>query len=445
MTAKVILIVTHAATSGQKYIFENRATCIIGRNQDCHLVLPKENRTSSRYHCLLDINPPQIRLRDFGSLNGTYINEKKLVDSETYSSEIKSDYLQYDLQHGDRVQIGNTLFRVFIESESTPNQVLSFLNTDISSKPNLLGMIKTLVGKKNRLDKDLKNIGVYKILKLLGKGMLGEVYLAQHSYTHKNVALKVMLPRILLDTDTLGVFINEIENHQILEHPHILNLEDFGYIDNLLFFAMEYCEKGNIDDLMQQYSGKLPIDLALKIILQVLDALIYSHNINISIYNLKTSNNWEKSNGLVHRNLKPTNILLTHDGDQLTAKISEYGLYKVFDLMGFGGLTLTKTPMVTPGFTPRQQIINFRNITPDLDIWSVAACLYYMLTGCFPRNFNHDPWLDVLQNKTVLIRERNADIPKKLAAVIDLALLEKPQIYFQSALEFKDALLGCGF
>ncbi|MBD2137718.1 hypothetical protein H6F32_08985 [Anabaena sp. FACHB-1237] len=64
------------------------------------------------------------------------------------ASEIKSDYLQYDLQHGDTVQIGNRLFRVFIETEHTPNQVVTFLNTDISYKSKLLGMIKTLVGKK---------------------------------------------------------------------------------------------------------------------------------------------------------------------------------------------------------------------------------------------------------------------------------------------------------
>lgn len=92
---------------------------------------------------------------------------------------------------------------------------------------------------------------------------------------------------------------------------------------------------------------------------------------------------------------------------------------------------------------PRQQVLNFKYAQPDVDIWATAACLYYMLTANFPRNFTGaDPFLVVLQNDPVPIRARNASIPQSLAEVIDLALVEKPEIYFKTAMEFKQALLS---
>ena len=89
--------------------------------------------------------------------------------------------------------------------------------------------------------------------------------------------------------------------------------------------------------------------------------------------------------------------------------------------------------MGTPAFMPRQQVLNFKAELPEIDIWATAACLYNMLTGYFPRDFTGDPWLSVLQNNPVPILQRHPGIPQKLAKVIDLALQEKPQIYFQTA------------
>ena len=95
----------------------------------------------------------------------------------------------------------------------------------------------------------------------------------------------------------------------------------------------------------------------------------------------------------------------------------------------------------TPGFIPRQQVLKFKESKPDVDVWASAACLYNMLTGDFPRNFTSDPFKDVLENDPVPILQRNGNIPKKLAEVIDLALIEKPQIYFDSAAKFKETLI----
>ncbi|MGH1394072.1 MAG: protein kinase domain-containing protein [Trichormus sp.] len=148
-----------------------------------------------------------------------------------------------------------------------------------------------------------------------------------------------------------------------------------------------------------------------------------------------------KGRGLVHRDLKPGNILLNYIDGKITAKIGDYGLAKAFDLAGLSGQTLTGSKAGTPAFIPRQQLLNFKYVQPEVDVWATAASLYNMLTGEFPRNFTGDPFLAVLQNDPVPILQRNASIPKNLAKVIDLGLVEKPEIYFKSAVDFKNSLL----
>lgn len=147
--------------------------------------------------------------------------------------------------------------------------------------------------------------------------------------------------------------------------------------------------------------------------------------------------------GLVHRDLKPANIFLQRVNNKLVAKIGDYGLSKAFELSGLSGQTLTgkRGAMGTSAFMARQQLLNCKYSQPEVDVWAAAACLYNMLTGNYPRNFGgQDPFAAVLGNSVVPIRQRDSQIPAKLAAAIDLALQEQPQIYFQNALDFNAAL-----
>jgi eukaryotic-like serine/threonine-protein kinase len=98
----------------------------------------------------------------------------------------------------------------------------------------------------------------------------------------------------------------------------------------------------------------------------------------------------------------------------------------------------------SPVTMPRQQVINFKYAKPDVDVWAMAATLYYALTGYYPRPFSRkrDPFMVVLESTPVPIRERNASIPKRLADVIDQALIDTPAITFQSAARLKQALEG---
>lgn len=439
MTAKIIMTVTQGKLQGMQYIFEERTTCIIGRAKDCNPKLPsdKEHSTISRYHCLLDINPPQICIRDFGSKNGTYVNSKKIGQRLSYQTPEegrKSNFKEYSLHSGDEIKLGQTVFKVNIGLDRDI-AADSVLNKRIPAQPqNLLENLKSFLYKREK-NQD------YTLVRLLGKGGCGEVYLAKDNQSNEFVALKVMLPDVAVSKRAVKMFLREIENTKVLQHPNVVKLIDYSYSNGLFYFTMEYCQGGSLFNLIRNNS-KLSVETGIIIILQILEGLEYTHNVEIPQIKL-ADGRFGKGKGLVHRDLKPGNIFIKQENNQLKIKIGDYGLSKAFDLAGLSGQTFTGAKAGTPFFVPRQQLLDFKYVQPEVDVWAAAACLYNMLTGTCPRDLTgDDTFLDVLENDPVPIRQRDASIPKKLAEVIDLALIEKPEIHFKSAAAFKRALLS---
>ncbi len=453
MSAKATLNITKGKLSGRQYIFDSRTICIIGRSKECTIQIPNDadHRTISRYHCLLDINPPAVRIRDFGSKNGTYVNGEKIGQrqpDQTPEAAAKLQFPEYDLNSGDEIKLGNTIFTVNIEIDLEAINIPDLLpttvkaNQDLTQPPNLKEITKRWLSLATNGDRNFPDIRGFNLIKLLGKGGFGEVYLAQHNSSGKLIALKVMLPAIAANEKAVKRFLREIENTKALQHSNVVQVMDYDFFEGLFFFTMEYCFGGTVADLMQQHGGQLTIDIAVPITLQVLNGLEYSHNAEIPCVKL-SDGGFGKGQGLVHRDLKPGNIFLTDNEGKIIAKIGDYGLAKAFDIAGLSGQTATGAKAGTPVFMPRQQLLNFKYVQPEVDIWATAACLYNMLTGAYPRDFTgNDPLLAVLQNDPVPILQRDASIPHKLAEVIDLGLVEKPEIYFKSAVDFKKALLA---
>ncbi|MEV5753735.1 hypothetical protein AB0L00_38445 [Actinoallomurus sp. NPDC052308] len=114
-------------------------------------------------------------------------------------------------------------------------------------------------------------------------------------------------------------------------------------------------------------------------------------------------------------------VLLGKRGD-------DFGLAKAFDQAGLSGLTRTGTVAGKPWYVPRQQVINFRAASPAVDTWALAACLYQVTTGHWPREFprGEDPWRVVLETPATPIRRHDPGIPRAIAEVIDHALQERP-------------------
>ena len=192
---------------------------------------------------------------------------------------------------------------------------------------------------------------------------------------------------------------------------------------------------------MTQRGGILSIDDASTITLQTLEGLHYAHNADVPCVKL-ADGRLGRGRGLVHRDIKPSNIFLSGSGPARVAKVGDYGLAKAFDAAGLSGQTRTGSLAGTPHFMPRQQVVNLKYAKPEVDVWAMAASLYNMLTGCVPRDFprGKDRWQVVLQTAPVPIRKRQASIPKRLAEVIDLALVDQPSLHFTTAAAFKQAL-----
>src|SRR5258708_6713982 len=117
MPARITLTFTQGKLTGKTIVFEERTTCIIGRGKDCYPRIPneKDHETISRHHCLLDINPPDIRIRDFGSLNGTYVNGTKIGQREPGQmpeEAAQGSFPEHDLKEGDEIRLGSTVLCV---------------------------------------------------------------------------------------------------------------------------------------------------------------------------------------------------------------------------------------------------------------------------------------------------------------------------------------------
>jgi eukaryotic-like serine/threonine-protein kinase len=430
MTATVSLVITQGKLSGQRYIYDEPTVCIVGRHSDCHVRLPSDadHAQVSRYHCSLNINPPRIQVSDLGSNNGTFVNGQKIGQQVSVVDRSSG----YELKHGDQLQLGYTVFTIAIEANSgnlTASESVAIPIVNNAPSPTI--------------------IQGHKLLKPLGSGKCGAVYLAQHEQTGELVALKVMSSQAAINDRAIKMFIREMSNTKALDHPNVVKLLDYGEIDGLFFFTMECCHEGNVADFMNNQGGKLPLKIAISITLQILLGLDYTHNAVLPAVRLADGSIGE-GQGLVHRDLKPANIFLSRDGKKTVAKLGDYGLSKAFELAGLSGQTLTgqKGAMGTPSFMCRQQLLNTKYVQPAVDVWAAAACLYTMLTGESPRQFGggESPLRVILQESAIPILERDPTLPPAVAAVIDRALWEDPnnhnEIFYKRAIDFREDLLA---
>jgi serine/threonine protein kinase len=413
-----LLVNTGSAT--HEYVYSERATCLVGRSDECDIRIGEAPGRVSRRHCRLEIDPPQLWIRDMGSRNGTYVNGRRL-----------GRLTERALGHGDEVHLGDAVLHVAVSRTDEP---------DGGHRPPET-IMSAMLRAASAGDPAFDAFTGYELVRELGRGAQGVVYLARHTGSGELVALKLLLAQVSVDPSARFGFLREFENIRALRHANIVEFRGSGASGDEFYFTCEYCAGGSVDQLVARRGGVLSLEEALPIVWQALDGLRYAHEATIPAVR-HADGRVAEARGLVHRDIKPPNILLIGSGSRRVAKLGDFGLAKAFDLAGLSGHTRTGAIGGTIPFMARTQLINYRFAGPEVDVWAVAACLYWMLTGATPRDFpaDRDPVAVALREPVVPIRARRSSVPPRLAAVVDEALVDKPRISITTADELARAL-----
>jgi len=262
--------------------------------------------------------------------------------------------------------------------------------------------------------------GVYRVEQELGGGTASRLFLAVEAALDRRVVIKVLAPESASEVSAAR-FKREIDLAAHLQHPHILPVLSAGSQLGLLYYVMPYLEGESLRHRLQR-EGRLPIEDAVTILREVADALAVAHEA-----------------GVVHRDVKPGNILLQGSHAVLT----DFGVARALE-EARGGRRLTDpgTAVGTPGYMSPEQAVGESQVDARSDVYALAIVGYEMLTGAPPFT---GPTLRAmvaahLAQTPKPLQEVRAEVPGAVAAAIARALAKDPADRFQTAAAFRDAL-----
>jgi len=318
------------------------------------------------------------------------------------------------------------LEKILVEIEKTPELVASAESvanelikrkaiTRWQSDKLLLGKFKGFV------------LGRYQLLELLGRGEMSSIYLAEHQMMHRRCAIKVLPASKVKDTSYLGRFHREAQAVAALDHPNIVRAYDVDMEHEagteIHFLVMEYVEGIDIEKL-QEREDSIDIIQAADIIRQAADGLSHAHEA-----------------GLIHRDIKPGNLLVDKNG---VVKVLDMGLARFFKQHEEESLTIKHDEKVlgTADYLAPEQAVDSHAVDERADIYGLGCTFYFTLTG-------HPPFTDgtlvqrLLAHQTKApprIQDRRPDAPEALIEIVNKMMAKAKDDRYQTAREVKDAL-----
>ena len=424
---------------------------------------------------MIEMNPPQCRLTDMESTNGTKVNGQKVAMA--------------DLKDGDLITAGKTTLLVSMIGGDEPlvSATETFLTAataafDASLQPGPHagakhrpfrtitfhgglsvaattgregpadcrlcgdGLAEGEIGAggsagqtpnfdaiclcpacRGRIGNHSQPIPGYQVVRELGQGGMGIVYQALRTADGGLVALKTIKPAVDPTPVEIDRFLREAQILSELDHPNIVSFHELGESNGLLYFAMDYVAGTDAAHLLSQNGGPLPIARAVDLVCQLLRALDYAH-----------------AKGFVHLDVKPSNMLVSQEGGRDVVRLSDFGLARIYLTSKMSGLCTDDEGGGTAPFMAPEQINDLRATKPSADQYSAAATLYNFLTDCFIYDFPkklHAKIMKILLEDPVPIRDRRPDLPEGLAAIIHRALARDPLARYANVREMRRALL----
>jgi len=260
-------------------------------------------------------------------------------------------------------------------------------------------------------------IGDYKIQRKVGAGGMGVVYQGLHVRLEQRVAIKDLAPELASNQEMRRRFIREARIQAQLNHPHVVNVHNLLEHQGHLLLVMEFVEGKTLDKLIQE-QGALPYEKAVNICRQVLEALSFMH-----------------SKGVIHRDLKPGNIMITEEG---RVKVTDFGIAKATKEEGHtrAGVRLGTLWYMSP------EQVKGKPVDARSDLYAMGITLFQMVTGKLPFFGNSD--FEIMKAHTEVPppnpKKIKKDMPKPLAGLILKLLEKKPDKRFQTAEEVLRAL-----
>lgn len=480
---------------GKRYTIRKSTSYLVGRGPDARIRFT-EDPFISRRHFLLEVSPPKVYFRDIdvvtnpSRINDVYVEELELADGDII--EVGYTKLKISIQPEMKtkqlpcVECGKTV--TFYEDEThepicpnceeskklqqlreedtlfDPIEITCVCGENLTVKANSDGFAQSLSGKvryycKNCLprkgDAAGKIIKDYEVIDKLGEGGMGKVYLSYQPTTARMVAIKEMN----IDDANLGArFDRETRIMKKIRHENVLTYVDSGQDKSTgkPYLVMEYATCGSLDEVMAKNDAPFTPKEAVRYIIDSLKGLEYIH-----------------SKGIVHRDIKVENILLTDMGDgEMVPKITDFGLANEFSKAGGSVLTKMGQALGTIMYMPPEQLMDTHSVREPGDLYSMGVTLYYILTGKYPYHFPSPmditkflkankhrvntpdqalrlmmkmhqikpPYLIILEDDPIPIQERMPGVHPKLAEIVDKSVRKDIQGRFQKAGEFRAAL-----
>lgn len=276
----------------------------------------------------------------------------------------------------------------------------------------------TRVGRRQPADPSIERLGRFEIVGLVGKGGFGSVYRAQDTFLNREVALKLLRAAASENRRAVARFLREPKAAAQLRHPHIVPVYDAGVMNGHYYIASAFIPGQTLEQTLER--ERLPMRRAVEIARNLADALGYAHNL-----------------GIIHRDVKPANIILDARGEPL---LTDFGLARIED--ADEQLTREGSILGTPAYmAPEQASRRYGEVGPHSDQYSLGVVLYEMLTGTRPFRGKGEALVSKLLNEAPPPpRAVNPRIPRDLEAVCLRAMGRMPQDRYPSCLELAEDL-----
>ncbi|MFZ2956707.1 MAG: FHA domain-containing serine/threonine-protein kinase [Candidatus Ozemobacteraceae bacterium] len=406
--ASIQLKVLHGELKGRVLEFSQPECVLLGRVDDALICLP-DDPFISRHHLLMEICPPSILLSDLGSKNGFFVNDQHYggVEANTDECPETSPSRSILLSDEDLILVGTNRFHIKVSSANTLSRSPQMkAGSDMGVRPS-----ETMIDR-------------YLIIQEIGRSWMGAVYKAIDTRSGEEVALKMMLPNVDFSEESADAFQKELGRLQALDHPCIGRLKDFRRLGNCFYCVQEFIDGMDLSKLLKLRGGKLELEEAVPIMLDLLEGLSYAYT----------------NGGFVHRNLKPRNILTWGNGRRMRARAADFGLFRALEIAGLHRTIHSRLNFDSPCYWPRERITFFNRADAASEVFSAAAIFYQMLTGCLVRHGlfelqSKSYWQDsppgladyltlMATNQPVPVKQREPGIPVDLAKTLDRALSE---------------------